>query len=106
MSRASSLLCLEDEHSTLLTNIEPTLLDPNDPLSITELTQISNIQGNNWATVYDVPDRRISRSTPEGRSYTVTLDANDRLVREEVTGVLPVEYEYDARGRLISCSTR
>ena len=78
-----------------------TLADPNDPLSVTELTRVATIGGDDWTIVYDLPSRQITQTTPEGRVFTTTLDANDRIAHEEIPGLAAVDYEYDPQGRLV-----
>jgi RHS repeat-associated protein len=76
------------------------LSDPNNTLSVTRLERTSTVNGRASRSVYDVPGRNITATSPEGRQSVVTLDANSRIVREETPGILPLDYEYDARGRL------
>ncbi|MBM7117715.1 RHS repeat-associated core domain-containing protein [Archangium primigenium] len=55
--------------------------------------------GRTQTATYAVASRTLRTRSPSGRLATSVLDARGRLVRQEVVGVLPLEYSYDAEGR-------
>jgi RHS repeat-associated protein len=50
---------------------------------------------------YAATTRTTTYRSPEGRTATTTLDAQARPVLLSAPGLAPVEYQYDARGRLV-----
>ena len=102
---------LEGEHSltlpsgltrTTLHTREATLALPGDPLSATTLSDAWTINGRRFESVYDTAARTRTETSAGGRITTTRLDARGRLLSEQLTGLAPVEYGYDARGRLTS----
>jgi RHS repeat-associated protein/uncharacterized repeat protein (TIGR01451 family) len=69
----------------------------NGPLT---LVDSFTLNGRTHTTTYRAATRTLTTQSPEGRLATATLDEKGRVVRQEVPGVLPVEYSYDAKGRL------
>ena len=55
--------------------------------------------GRTYTSTYTAASRTLSARSPEGRQSTSIYDEQGRLVRQEVPGVLPVEYNYDSEGR-------
>lgn len=51
---------------------------------------------------YDETSRSLTTESPAGRRSTSTYDPDGRLSRVAQAGLLPVDYGYDARGRLVS----
>ena len=73
-----------------LTREETTVtLDPDSPSA-------SRI----YSVAFDGPARRWSSASPEGRTTVTEIDALENIFRQEVSGFLPVVYEYDNDGRL------
>ena len=77
-----------------------TLLDPNDAMSFTSITDTTTVNGKSFIEVFAKAPRTLTRTTPEGRQVTTTLDSKGRVVQISVLGVLPVQLAYDAHGRL------
>ena len=64
------------------------------------LNERTTINGRPYVSAYDAAARRWTRTSPEGRSVTKTIDAQGRPLRVAVPGLADREYHYDARGRL------
>jgi YD repeat-containing protein len=77
-----------------------TLLDPNDAMSFTSITDTTTVNGKSFFEVFAKAPRTITRTTLAGRQVTTTLDNKGRIVQIAVPGVLPVQLAYDAHGRL------
>ncbi|MBI2570358.1 MAG: hypothetical protein HYV63_25445, partial [Candidatus Schekmanbacteria bacterium] len=83
---------------------QATLADPGGPLSATELRQAATIGGRTWQAVYDAAARRWTLTSPLGRTATVTLDGEDRIVESSRAGMLPASFTWDTQGRLTGVS--
>ncbi|MFY0575509.1 RHS repeat domain-containing protein [Cystobacter fuscus] len=71
-----------------------------DPFQgIHSLVDARTKNGRTEVITYTPANRTLSTKGPEGRSATSVLDDKGRLVRQEVSGVLPLEYSYDSEGR-------
>lgn len=77
-----------------------TLSNPNDPLSLATQTDTLVINGRQYQSIFAQASKTVTTTTPQGRTSTVTLDTKGRVVQEQVTGLEPVAYSYDALGRL------
>ncbi|PYN96669.1 MAG: hypothetical protein DMD91_20675, partial [Candidatus Rokuibacteriota bacterium] len=86
--------------STLTTTRTATLSNASDPLSLTTQTDQLVINGRTYTSVFDQSAKTLTTTTPAGRTSAVTLDAQGRVVQEQVTGLEPVAYSYDTQGRL------
>jgi len=86
--------------STLTTTRAVSLSNPADPLSLATQTDTLVINGRTYTSTYTQATRLLSTTTPQGRTSQVTLDAKGRVIQEQVTGLEPVSYSYDALGRL------
>src|SRR5207302_4610231 len=86
--------------STLTTTRTATLSNPLDPLSLTSQTDTLVINGRTYTSVFNQTAKTIITTTPAGRTSTVMLDAQGRVIQEQVAGLEPVSYTYDAQGRL------
>jgi RHS repeat-associated protein len=86
--------------STVTTTREVSLSNPDDPLSLGTQTDTLAINGRTYRSTYTQDTKTLTTTTPAGRISTVTLDTKGRVVQEQVTGLEPVNYTYDALGRL------
>ena len=77
-----------------------TLASPLDPFSITQLTETMQVNGRTYSGVYQAATRRLTLTTPMGRQLITTLDAQGRVIGEELVGLAPLTLAYDAQGRL------
>lgn len=82
------------------------MTDANDLLSVTQIKDVLNNNGNFYESTYDI-DRTnqtmtLTTSTPEGRQTVSTVDWYGRLIEETTAGLEPVSYSYDEKGHLAS----
>jgi RHS repeat-associated protein len=81
-----------------------TMDDPDDPFSITEMTDTINYNGKQYTYTYTINREAqtvtVTGATPEGRLAVSVLDWHGRLIRETVGNLEPVSYSYDEKGHL------
>ncbi|NIQ99730.1 MAG: RHS repeat protein, partial [Gemmatimonadales bacterium] len=75
------------------------LAEPDNPLSLTTLTDVVSINGRTFTSIYDAASRTFTDTTPGGRQEVTNIDAQSRVVQEQVPGLAPISNTYDARGR-------
>jgi len=79
-----------------------TLADRNNPLSLQTLLDTVTINDRTFTRRFDAATRTVTESTAEGRQTVSTLDAQGRVIRQELApGIAPITVTYDSRGRLI-----
>lgn len=76
------------------------LYDPNDAIGVRSMTDLSTVGGDTSTKVWNGDTRTLTSTSPEGRTSVEQFDTHEKLIREESPGVLPVEYFYDAHGRV------
>ncbi len=76
------------------------LASPTDPFSMTQLTGTLRFNDDTYTRVYDTVTRRITATSPENRVSLLDLDAGGRIIRQEVSGLVPRTNSYDTTGRL------
>jgi len=65
-------------------------------------TETTRINGRAWTSVQDVVAGTLTFTSPAGRSVAGSFDPQKLLVKEVVIpGLLPTQFAYDARGRLV-----
>lgn len=74
--------------------------DPPDPFSFTQLAETTSINGRSYERAYDPTTRTWTLATPAQRQQVRTIDSQGRTTRSAVTGLHPLRWEYDTRGRL------
>src|SRR5437867_11482267 len=89
--------------STLTITSTAMLSNPNDPLSLTSQNDTLVINGRTYTSVFNQSAKTITTTTPTGRTSTVTLDAQGRVIKKQVTGLGAVSYTYDVQGWMASC---
>ena len=77
-----------------------TLFEESDPLSVDSTTELRTVNGRPYSSVYNGFTRMQTMTSPEGRVTTRRFDILGRIREAAVTGLSPVRFEYDARGRL------
>src|SRR5262249_777153 len=77
-----------------------TLTDPGNLLSLKTLTDTVAVNGQAYRGIFDAAVHTITNTSPAGRQEVTTLDALGRVVRDQGTGLDPLAYGYDGRGRL------
>jgi RHS repeat-associated protein len=74
--------------------------DPKDPANVASLTDTVTVNGKTATAVQDLVNRRVTTTSPEGRQSTTAFDVFGRPTEIALPGVAPVQYGYEARGRL------
>ncbi|MEK6589698.1 MAG: RHS repeat-associated core domain-containing protein, partial [Nitrospinota bacterium] len=77
-----------------------TLSDEFNPLSLITLTDTTTINSKTYTSTYDAVLKKITSTSPVGRQRFALLDNKGRISQEQIVGLNPVSYEYDAQGRL------
>ncbi|TMB13265.1 MAG: hypothetical protein E6J65_25395, partial [Deltaproteobacteria bacterium] len=86
--------------SALSLNRAVALADSSDPLSLTTLTDTTRINGQTYTRTFDASRKQLSSVSPAGRRTTTTFDDHGRVLKVEVSGLLPMRFTFDGRGRL------
>jgi RHS repeat-associated protein len=86
--------------STSGTTRTAVLATPGTPLSLVAFTQTNTINGRAYTCAYEASNRVVTVTTPQGRQTVMRLDAAGRIIRQESVGLEPMQFTYDARGRL------
>jgi YD repeat-containing protein len=76
------------------------LADPANPLSLAAQIDTVALNGRVYTGDFESATRTHVVTTPEGRQVVTTFDAQGRVIRTELIGLLPTEYGYDAHGEL------
>jgi RHS repeat-associated protein len=75
------------------------LVDINNPLSLTTLTESVTLNGHTRTTVYDAASKTFTTTSPAARQTQAAIDSQGRVTQTQVTGLLPVNHTYDPQGR-------
>ena len=86
--------------STMTSTRTAALSNPQNPLTLTSLSDTLSVNGRNYTTAYSATTRKYTLTTPAGRQGTVTIDAKGRVIEEKEANLEPVSYTYDSLGRL------
>jgi RHS repeat-associated protein len=89
---------------TIVNSGTATLVNPYDTLSLKALNEATNINGRIYTSNFDATSMKITSRSPEGRETITTLDNKSHIIETHINGLLPVQYTYDSRGRLITVS--
>ncbi|MCC6897656.1 MAG: carboxypeptidase regulatory-like domain-containing protein, partial [Polyangiaceae bacterium] len=73
---------------------------PADPLAFTQQTDTVDVNGRPTTTVFDKATLKTTVTSAQGRVTKTFHDTQMRVTRREITGITPVDFLYDARGRL------
>ena len=76
------------------------LADANDLLSVVAITNRVAINGRTSVVAYAASARLLRVQTPEGRTYSVQFDVNDRPQSISIPGLHAISASYDGHGRL------
>jgi RHS repeat-associated protein len=88
--------------STTTTARNVVLSDPNNPLSLTSVTDTRTVNGRTYTSVFDAVNRLFTATSPAGRQETSDIDTLGRPVQVATAGLLAVNNSYDTLGRLVS----
>jgi len=81
---------------------EALLANPGDLLSLTTQVERTSFNGKTFTNTFDAALRQYTMTTPLNRMSVAKVDAQDRPLSAQVTGVEPVTYSYDNRGRVMA----
>jgi RHS repeat-associated protein len=76
------------------------LMDPNNPLSISTLTDTVKINDQSYTMFYDAATRTFTNTSPAGTQSTANVDSLGRIIQNQLSGLGPLHYSYDDQGRL------
>lgn len=79
-----------------------TLADPLNPLSLTNETTTTNVNGRNFVTNYTAANRTFTFTSPLNRQATTVIDLLGRPTQTQTANLDPSSLSYDARGRLMN----
>jgi RHS repeat-associated protein len=77
-----------------------TLADERDPLTLTTLTELVTLNGKTSTTRFDKTAATWTYTSPLNRTRTVKIDSQNRPISDTVADLSPIQYGYDAHGRL------
>jgi RHS repeat-associated protein len=80
------------------------LANPNDPMSLSALTDITTVNGRQYVATYDAASRTITSTSAAGRATRTILNLQGQPTRIELPALAPIDLSYDSRGRLSSTS--
>ncbi len=86
--------------TTVETRRHAVVTNQEDPLSLTSQIDSVGVNGNWRVATFDALSRAVVQTTPEGRQFRATLDSLGRVLSAQTTGLEPVQFRYDDRGRL------
>lgn len=86
-STTTKSVFLEPEHSA-------------DPLSFTRLTEVTDVNGRSFRSLYDKVTRTTTVTSAAGRESYRILDDKGRLIEAGATGIAPIQLAYDEQGHL------
>jgi RHS repeat-associated protein len=78
------------------------LADPQNPLSLTRLTEALTLNGATWTTAYDAGFRTLTSITPAGRLSASVLDGKGRIASVTRAGITTSFLTYDGFGQLVT----
>lgn len=89
-----------DLTATLATQRTVQLSNPNDPLSLTSLTDTVTLNGRVSTSAYNAVARTLTNTSAAGRQTVTLTDTQRRPTRVQVSGIDAVSMSYDSLGRL------
>jgi RHS repeat-associated protein len=86
--------------STATTARTAVLSNPSDPLSLQSLTEVITVNGRTFSSVYNAVARSFTHTSAQGRTSTQTINEQGRPLNAQITGLAPVNFDYNPRGLL------
>jgi RHS repeat-associated protein len=80
------------------------LTDPENPFSVLSWTDLQTVNGRSFTKSFDASIDTMSTISPAGRTIVTQLDGSGRIVFKQYADFAPIDYQYDARGRVIEIS--
>jgi len=94
------------KHGSLTMNIGRSrvvsLANPADPFSLITQTNTETINGRKYTATFTASTKSWLETTPQLRTTTTVLDAQERVSSIQPTGLALTTFGYDSRGRLAS----
>jgi RHS repeat-associated protein len=75
-----------------------------NPFTLITQTDTDSINGRVYTSIFTASNRTYTNTSPFGRQQLVTLDAKERIASTQESGLLPIQFAYDSRGRLASAT--
>jgi RHS repeat-associated protein len=88
---------------SIATNKVATLANPNDPLSLTSLVQTTTLQNDPSRVLtsnYVASSRTLTQTSPLKRTISQALNPQGQVSGVQLGNLVPVQLQYDSRGRL------
>jgi RHS repeat-associated protein len=79
-----------------------TLGSSGNPLSLISQTDVETINGRKYASAFTASNMTYTDTTPVGRTLLTTLDARERLLSTQLSGLFPLTVTYDNNDRVTS----
>jgi RHS repeat-associated protein len=81
-------------------DLEATLSQVSDPLSLVSLSRSSTVNGRTTTSTYTAADKTTVLTSPEGRVMTIEIDDFGRVVSSQFGDLEPVTASYNGLGQL------
>jgi RHS repeat-associated protein len=85
---------------TLSETRSATLADLTNLLSLQTESHTITENGRTFTSSYVSATHTFTETSAAGRTRTIVVDSKDRVIGEQISGLLPTSYTYDSRGRL------
>jgi RHS repeat-associated protein len=86
--------------STVTEGESTVLADAANPLSLVSKLDSSVVNGQVFRRTYLAATQTFTETTPLGRQTTHRMDASGRLIEQGMPEITPIQYQYEAAGRL------
>jgi RHS repeat-associated protein len=96
----SVTLALGNLAMTISGNRNTALGTPGNPFTVSSETDTRAINGRTYTSVFTGATKTYVDTTPMKRKRTAILDSLERLSGFQIGALLPIDYSYDAQGRL------
>lgn len=100
VTSTATLSTLGGLKSTFTSSRAATLTNSENPFTMTELRDTTNINGRIFTSVYNAASKTITQQSPLEKINRTVIDSLGRLTQTEIDGILPVNLTYDNHGRL------
>lgn len=100
VAKSQTIIIPSGRVSSATTTRTVELADLVNPLSLTIQTSSTNVNGRIYTNVYSAANKTFTFTTPQARQSKTTIDAQGRMVQEQIAALFPTNYSYDGRGRL------
>jgi RHS repeat-associated protein len=87
---------------TIVEQVNATLADPDNPLSLQTLTKTKSINGRTYTSIFNTTLKNLTTISPLGRTRTTILDNNSRIIQNQIPSIIPINLTYNSHGRLSS----